>query len=75
MSVIKIDRKGIPDAAKNVILSDIRRFLSDDCEYYWDEKTEMLSEEQPDGELFKMNFALICERVKAIKIKPKEANV
>ena len=71
-SVIKIDKNGIPDAAKSVILADIRRFLRNDCEYFWEEKTQMIIERDPDGNMCKMNFSLICERVTAIKIKPKE---
>ena len=44
-SVIKIDKNGIPDAAKSVILADIRRFLRNDCEYFWEEKTQELIRE------------------------------
>ena len=72
-SVIKIDKNGIPDAAKSVILADILRFLRNDCEYFWEEKTQMIIERDPDGKMCKMNLSLICERVTAIKIKPKEA--
>ena len=70
MSTIKIAKNDIPGAAKNVILADIRRFLRDDCEYFWDEKTEMLIERDPDGIMCRMNFSLLCERVKTIKIQP-----
>ena len=69
-NVTKIDRKAIPEAAKSVILSDIRSFLRDDCEYFWEEKTKMIVERDPDGNMCRMNFSLLCERVKTIKIKP-----
>ena len=74
-SVIKIDKNGIPDAAKSVIIADIRRFLRNDCEYFWEEKTQMIIERDPDGNMCKMNFSLICERFATIKIRPKEAEV
>ena len=74
-NVIKIAKNDIPTAAKNVILADIRRFLRNDCEYFWEEKTEMIIERDPDGNMCKMNFSLVCERVTTIKIRPKDAGV
>ena len=68
MSTIKINKNDIPGAAKNVILADIRRFLRDDCEYFWDEKTEMIVERDSEGNMCRLNFSLLCERVKAVKL-------
>jgi len=72
MNVFKVEKKDIPEAAKKNILADIRHFLNSDCEYFWDSKTEMLLEQHPGGELYRMNFQLICERVKAIKFDLKQ---
>ena len=66
--VTKIDKSVIPGAAKDAIISDIRRFLRDDCEYFWDEKTKMIIERDRDGNMCKLNFSLICERVNGIKL-------
>lgn len=71
MSTFKVDKRTLPESARKSIMDDIRRFLCNDCEYYWDEKTEMLMEKHPDGTVFRVNFVLTCEREKTIRFSPK----